>query len=168
MNITVTTYLKRALLVLNLLPAMVHAQEKPSVLVGGEVLRPLTLSVAGMAAFPQAEFTAKDREGKDRRFRGVWLADVLDSAGVTLGQALRGEHMAKYVLAKATDDYAVVFALPEVDPAFGHDRILLAYSADGKPLPAGEGPFRLIVPGDKRPARWIRQLISIQVLFSKE
>ena len=32
---------------------------------------------------------------------------------------------------------------------------------DGKPLDAKQGPLRLIVPDESRPARWIRQVVRI-------
>jgi DMSO/TMAO reductase YedYZ molybdopterin-dependent catalytic subunit len=80
---------------------------------------------------------------------------------------LRGENLGKYVLVKASDGYEVVFSLPEIDPDFSEKIILLANEVDGKPLSASEGPFRLVVPQDKKHARWIRQLNSIQILFSK-
>jgi hypothetical protein len=34
---------------------------------------------------------------------------------------------------------------------------------DGKPIASGEGPYRLIVPDDKRPARWVKQVRRITV-----
>ena len=135
--------------------------------VGGEVLKPLKLSVKELATLKSSEVKAKDRDGKEHTFKGVMLWTILDSAGVTLGKDLRGENLAKYVLVKASDGYEVVFSLPEIDPEFSEKIILLAYEMDGKPLAATEGPFRLVVPQDKKHARWIRQLNSIQILFSK-
>jgi len=135
--------------------------------VGGELLRPLKLSVKELAALKSSEVKAKDRDGKEHTFKGVMLWTILDSAGVTLGKDLRGENLAKFVLVKASDGYEVVFSLPEIDPEFSDKIILLAHEVDGKPLAATEGPFRLVVPQDKKHARWIRQLTSIQVLFSK-
>jgi DMSO/TMAO reductase YedYZ molybdopterin-dependent catalytic subunit len=135
--------------------------------VGGEVLRPLKLSVKELSALKSSEVKAKDRDGKEHTFKGVMLWTILDSAGVTLGKDLRGENLAKYLLVKASDGYEVVFSLPEIDPEFSEKIILLAYKVDGKPLAATEGPFRLVVPQDKKHARWIRQLNSIQILFSK-
>ena len=135
--------------------------------IGGEVLRPLKLSVKELAALKCSEIKAKDRDGKQHTFKGVMLWTILDSAGVTLGKDLRGENLAKYVVAKASDGYEVVFSLPEIDPEFSDKIILLAHEVDGKPLAATEGPFRLVVAQDKKHARWIRQLTSIQVLFSK-
>jgi hypothetical protein len=44
------------------------------------------------------------------------------------------------------------------------DRIvLLADAMDGQPLSAHEGPFRIIVPKEKRAARWVRQVKSVTV-----
>jgi len=45
---------------------------------------------------------------------------------------------------------------------------LLAYQEDGNPLKKGEGPFRMIVPKDKKHARWIREISTIKILFAKE
>lgn len=141
---------------------------KPSLTVEGEVLKPLTLAVDDLAKFKQTEVKAKDRDGKEHTFKGVRLVDVLDSAGVTLGAALRGENLAKYVLIKAADGYEVIFSLPEVDPEFAGQTILLAYQVDGHLLPKGEGPFRIVAPNDKKHARWIREISTIKVAFSKE
>ena len=55
-----------------------------------------------------------------------------------------------------------------IDPEFTDQVVLLAYEVDGQALPAGEGPFRIIAPDGKRPARWIRELTSIRVLFPRE
>jgi hypothetical protein len=35
---------------------------------------------------------------------------------------------------------------------------------DGAPIGAGEGPFRLVAPHEKRPARWVRMLKSLTVV----
>lgn len=141
---------------------------KPFFTVEGEVQRSLKLTQEDLLKLKQKEIKTKDKEGKEHTFKGVPLAAVLDSAGVTLGKQLRGEHLAKYLLIKAADGYEVIFSLPETDPEFTDQVILLAYFVDGKPLEKGDGPFRIIVPNDKRAARWIREVRSIKVMFSKE
>lgn len=141
---------------------------KPFFTVEGEVLKPLKLTLDDLAGFKETEVSAKDRDGKEHRFKGVRLVDILDSAGVTLGNELRGDNLTKFVLMKAVDGYEVIFSLAEVDPGFTDQIIILAYLVDGNPLPKGEGPFRIIAPNDKRPARWIRELNLIKVVFSKE
>jgi DMSO/TMAO reductase YedYZ molybdopterin-dependent catalytic subunit len=136
--------------------------------VEGEVLKPLKLSAKDLGKFPQTDVKAKDRDGREHTFKGTLLSIVLDSAGVTLGKELRGENLAKYILVKAVDGYEVIYSLPEVDAEFTSNTVLLATHVDGKPLPKGEGPFRLVNPIEKRPARWIREISTIKILFSKD
>ena len=75
--------------------------------------------------------------------------------------------MRLYVLVKARDGYAAVFALPEFDPGFTDRVILLADRRQGHALGVVEGPFRLIVPGEKRHARWVRQVTEIDLMSAK-
>ena len=91
------------------------------------------------------------------------LSDLLSKAGVPLGDKLRGPALATYVVAQASDGYAVVYSIAELDPALTDNRIILADTMDGKPLAGKEGPFRIVVPGDKRPARWIRMVNVLHV-----
>ena len=64
----------------------------------------------------------------------------------------------------AADGYRAVFALAELDPGFRGDVPIITASCDGKALDAKDGPLRLVVPGEKRPARWVRQVTAIDVL----
>jgi len=100
-------------------------------------------------------------------FEGVPLSAVLASAGIALGDKLRGPRLEEALLAEASDGYKVVFALAELDPAFATRDIILADTREGKPLDAKEGPFRIIAPGDKRPARWIRQVTVLRIVLVK-
>jgi hypothetical protein len=58
----------------------------------------------------------------------------------------------------------VVYALAEFDEAFNGRTILLVDREDGHVLGDGMGPVRIVVPGDKRPARWARMVTSLDVL----
>jgi hypothetical protein len=71
--------------------------------------------------------------------------------------------MALYLLVEAADGYRVVFAFPELDPAFTERVVLLADQRDGQPLATAEGPLRLVVPDEKRQARGVRQVASCTV-----
>ena len=152
------------------LASNLFAQSSPqqSISIGGEVKKPLKLTVKDLEKYPATEVKARDKDGKEHTFRGTLLSVVLDSAGVTLGKQLRGENLVKYVLVTAADNYQVIYALPEIDPEFTSNTVLLTTHVDGKPLPKGEGPFRLVNPADKKPARWIREISAIKILFSKE
>lgn len=135
--------------------------------ISGEVTKPLTLQAADLKAMPHTEVTGKDRDGKEHRYSGIPLADLLKQAGATLGGELRGENLMKYAVVKAADGYEALYALPELDPDFATRTIILADSVDGVPLPAGVGQYRIVVPGEKKPARWVREVQRIEVRFAK-
>jgi hypothetical protein len=124
------------------------------------------ITAAQIANLPRVTVSVVDHD-KAARFEGVPLASVLPMAGIELADTLRGPRMTEVLLVTAADGYKVGFALAEVDPAFAVREIILADKRDGKPLDAREGPFRIVAPGDKRPARWIRQVIELKVAVVK-
>jgi DMSO/TMAO reductase YedYZ molybdopterin-dependent catalytic subunit len=142
--------------------------QQVTVKVEGEVTHPLQLSLSDLAKMRRVEVAATDRDGKEHHYSGVPVAEILQQAGATMGPQLRGKNMAKYLLVKSADGYEVVFSLPELDNTFTNRTIILADQADGSPLPANKGPFRIVVPGEKKPARWIWQVSSLVVRFAKE
>jgi len=71
--------------------------------------------------------------------------------------------MASYVVAEASDGYRVVFSLSELDSGILDSEVMVADTMDGAPLGEKQGPFRLVAPHEKRPARWVRMLKSITV-----
>jgi DMSO/TMAO reductase YedYZ molybdopterin-dependent catalytic subunit len=101
-------------------------------------------------------------------YTGVELHQLLSANGVAQGKELRGKHISEYLVVSATDGYRVVFALPELDPQFAQRKIVLAWQKDGHPLPDAEGPLRIIIPDEKHPTRWIRQVRSIRVLAAPD
>jgi len=57
-----------------------------------------------------------------------------------------------------------VIALPELDPAFTDKLVVLAFLREGKPLSEKEGPFRIVIPDEKRMARWVRQVTTLKIV----
>jgi DMSO/TMAO reductase YedYZ molybdopterin-dependent catalytic subunit len=148
--------------------APVAAQETaPTIAVTGAVTQPLTLTRADLAAMPRATVTTNNN-GIATTYEGVWLADVLRKAGVPFGSAMRGPALATYVVAGASDGYQVVFSLGELDPEMTDGQYLLADGANGKPLFGENGAFRLVVPKDKRGARSIRMLTTLNVVQTRK
>ncbi len=141
--------------------------KEASIKVSGEVTTPLDLKLADLNQFTQTEVTRKDKDGKDHTYSGVILSTILQKAGVTLGKDLRGKNLTKYVQVEATDGYQVVFALAELDKDFTDRIIILADKIDGKPLLPADGPFRIIVQDEKKPARCIKQVTAIKIQFAK-
>lgn len=127
--------------------------------------RTLTLSEAAIAALPHETATAFDAHDKrSHAYTGVPVRMLLEKAGLRFGENLRGKALGLVVLARARDGYAVAFALAEFDDAFSDRPILLVDRQDGAPLPPSVGPLRIVVPGDRRPARWERMTIELDVV----
>ena len=77
---------------------------------------------------------------------------------------MSGKRLAFCLLVEADDGYRVVIALPEIDPAFTNKQILLAFLRDGKPLDEKEGPYRIVIPDEKRMARSVRQVTTLKIV----
>jgi hypothetical protein len=65
---------------------------------------------------------------------------------------------------EAADGYRVVIAIPQLDPAFTDRQIVLAFLRNGKPLDEKEGPYRIVIPDEKRMAGWVRQLTALRIV----
>jgi DMSO/TMAO reductase YedYZ molybdopterin-dependent catalytic subunit len=135
-----------------------------TLVVRGAVKQELKLSAADLKAMARVHVTAKDHDGAAHDYEGVALQTVLAKAGAPQGGDLRGKSMSLTVLAEASDGYSAVFSLAELDEDFAHEQVIVADLVDGKPLAPGQGPLRLVVPGDKRQGRWVRLLQSITVV----
>jgi DMSO/TMAO reductase YedYZ molybdopterin-dependent catalytic subunit len=144
-------------------PQTVEAKAAVLLAVSGEVDHPLKLTAADIAALPRFTVRAKEHSGEEAAFEGVALIEVLKMAGVKFGESMRGKAFSIYVVVKAADNYQVVFAPPELDPAFTDRIVLLADKKNGAPLSTAEGPLRIVVPSEKRQARWVRNVLSISV-----
>ena len=131
-----------------------------SITVSGEIEHPLTLTAADLKQFPRQIVQAKDHNGKEGKYEGIALSDILQKAGVKFGKELKGKALATYLLVEATDGYQTVFALPELDPAFSDRVVLLADRRDDKALDS----LQIIVPGEKLHSRWVRQVKSLLIL----
>ena len=157
-------YTRRSLVLAVLAASLVPAQDgQPSVQVTGAVKQALTLTADYLAKMPRATVRTANN-GMETVYEGVWLHEVLKKAGVPQGSELRGKALSSYVLAQAQDGYQVVFSLGELDPAFIDNEILLADTANGRPLFGAQGRFRLVLPKDKPGARSVRMLSKLEVV----
>jgi DMSO/TMAO reductase YedYZ molybdopterin-dependent catalytic subunit len=112
---------------------------------------------------PRTSVKAKDHGGDVVSFEGVPARELLKLVAAPSGHELRGQQLILYVVAEASDGYKVVYALPEFDPDFTDAVILIADRRNGEALPANEGPLRMVVPWEKRQARWVRQLTVLRL-----
>ena len=122
-----------------------------------------TLTAEQIAALPHVSIKVSDHD-TPAQFDGVPLSAVLKLAGAEISGPMKGPQLTEALLVEAADGYKVVFALAELDPDFATREILLADRRDGKPLDSKQGPFRVIAPGDKRPARWVRQVTGLRIV----
>ena len=106
--------------------------------------------------------------GKQIAYEGVLLHDVLAKAGVDFGKGLRGKQLSTYVAALASDGYQVVFSLADFDPTIVDSGIIVADKRKDKALDTKEGPLRIIVPHDQRPARSLKMLQEIDIVQLKK
>jgi hypothetical protein len=145
-------------------PATVQA---PTVKITGAVPHELTLTREDLASMPHTKVTASAHD-QTGLYEGVTLRALLTRAGVPEGDALRGAELAKTVIVTGADGYRVAFGIGELDPAFTDRVAILADRKDGGPLTGNEAPFQVILTGEKRPARWVRQVVSIEVRLPNE
>lgn len=127
--------------------------------------RTISFTAAEFAALPHLELTVADPHTTvERRFSGVAVRELLARIAAPLGEKLRGPALQLAVIARGRDGYGVVFSLAEFDEAYNDRTILLAETEDGKPLAENAAPFRLIVPGDRKAARWARMIASLEIV----
>ncbi len=141
----------RTLVLALLLSATLLAQSQTEISIAGNVPRPLTLRTEDLAKMPRAKIAAYD---------GVWLHEILTKAGLEPGLDRAG-----YIVASGSDGYRAVFSLGEADPTVTETQILVADKANGQALTGRDGSFRLVVPGDIRGVRSVRQLTRLEVVL---
>ena len=147
------------------LAAFAQQETSPILEISGDVAHPRTFQEREWKQLKHISLTATNaHEKKTATFTGVPLQDLLREAGVPLGETLRGKTMATSIVVIASDGYEVVFSIGELDESVGNLQVLVADTEEGKPLAQGAGLLRLVVPTDKRPARWVRMVKTIRVV----
>jgi len=136
--------------------------QAPTLKILGDLPKPLTLTASELSSMPRTKITVS-AHNQTGDYEGVSLRELLTRAGVPAGEALRGAELAKTVIVSGADGYRAAFALVEFDPAFTDRVAILADRKDGTLLGGNAAPFQLILAGEKRPARWVRQVVSIEV-----
>jgi hypothetical protein len=124
--------------------------------------QPVPVTAELLAGLPKSEasFTA---HGNSQTCTGPTLASVIGKIGVPTGNDVRGEALATGIIARARDGYTVLFSIGELDVMLGASKAIIASRCDGKAISPEDGPYRLVVPGERRAARSVRQLESLTV-----
>jgi hypothetical protein len=120
---------------------------------------------ATLAPLPHTTITVYNEHIKaNQTYSGVPLASLLTSLGVPAKP--HGKDFKIYLVAEGSDGYEVVYSIGEVSPDVHDGTVLVADAVDGKPL-GNTGPVQLVATGEKRPARWVRNLVAIRVLTAE-
>jgi hypothetical protein len=126
--------------------------------VTGAVLRPGTYDLAALQALP-----AITRTVGTSVYAGVSFWDFLNTTvGLATNPAVKNDSLGMYAVATGSDGYKAVFSLGELDPSFGNQPDLIAYSLGGAALTTN-GFARVVVPNDVKAGRYVSNLISIEV-----
>lgn len=120
---------------------------------------------AKLAALPHKTITVWNEHAKvNQTYSGVELIDLLKPLGVP--EKPHGKEFRLYVVAEGADGYQVVYSVGEITPDVHDATVMVADTMDGKSL-ADSGPLQLVATGEKRPARWVRNLAAIRVMTAE-
>jgi hypothetical protein len=158
----------RALLIAAVLalPGAALAQAAPATVTLKNGAKSEVVTREALAAMPRATVKAT-LHGTAYTFEGVPLSALLQRVGAPAGEALHGEALADVVVVRARDGYVVALALAEADPGMRKDAVILADRVDGAPIAEADGPYRLVVAADLRPARSARMVESLEIVSLK-
>lgn len=123
---------------------------------------PVVLTAESLASLPSVEKEVSFQTSKGPstgRYKGVLFWDVLQANKAFDGLERNGE-LKRTFLVDARDGYSIAFSVGEIHPDFGNTQLMLATEVDGKPI---QGGIRIVVPGDKRGARAIHDIVKIEL-----
>lgn len=133
---------------------------EPAVDVNGHAEHVLHLTAADLKALPQVSADVGFETGhgqESAHYTGALLWDIVGKAGITDEPGAKAKHHLQHaLLVTGRDGYAVAVAIGEIDPDFENKTVLLV--DDG-----AEKGLRLVVPGDKKGGRAVRDVVRIEI-----
>ena len=123
-----------------------------------------TISLDALKTMHHTSVTVTNGHSHAREtYTGVPLIDLLTKVGAPAPEAVKGKVLSDYIVATGSDNYHAVLALAEIEPGFHPGAVLVADTLNGKPLDSKEGPLKLIVEEDQKPARWVHNLVKVEL-----
>lgn len=121
----------------------------------------VTADELGALATVQVTVAVEPGHGPPQRsYEGPLLWAVLDHTGAIDAAKVR-EQVRPTVLITGRDGYRAILALGEITPEFEGKQVIIAERMDGQAL--GPDHLRIVVPGDKRGGRGVRDVVRIVV-----
>ncbi len=134
-----------------------------TVRVSGDVHNPTDFTLDALRDLPaqtEAVTYATESGPQSHSFIGCPLDAIISASDPDVDAAAKHPSLAIAILATGADGYSAALAWAEVSPTSTPKPALVAYSEDGKPL---DQP-RLVVPGDLDGARYVKDLIELNVV----
>jgi hypothetical protein len=129
----------------------------------GRLKHPQSLDLAALQRLPadHVQVSFHTEHGTTTAgFTGPRLWALLGAAG-GLADYKRGAAIRHSITVTGRDGYFIVLSTGEIAPDFGGEPAIVAYRRDGEP--SGASGLRLVIPGDKRGGRDVRDVVTIRV-----
>ncbi|HEY2658456.1 MAG TPA: molybdopterin-dependent oxidoreductase [Caulobacteraceae bacterium] len=101
--------------------------------------------------------------GDHHTYAGAPVSDLLALVGGPSDVKLHGPVLDQIVLVTGSDGFIGVMSIAETARSFRDTAVIIADEVDGKPLDAKEGPYRLVIGGELKPARSVRMVTTIEL-----
>ncbi len=132
------------------------------IVLAGAVQHPASFSMAELRALPQIDVKVDQLTDKGTftgTFHGVLLWTLVNAADFVNGPQRNSILRHAILVSSSADQYGALVSLGEIHPELGNGQVILATEKDGQPLAQ---PV-LIVPGDAKAARDVRNVASVVV-----
>lgn len=121
----------------------------------------VALTAESLAKLPRLEQDVSFQTSKgvkSAHYKGVLLWDILEANGL-VDESGHHNELRQVFSVTGADGYRIDFSVGEIAPDFGNKAIMLSTEEDGKVL----SPPTLTVPGDKRGARNVHDVVKVEV-----
>jgi hypothetical protein len=132
-----------------------------SIVVKGAEDRVETVSPADIRAMHRASVTVP--YGDKGTYTGAVIGDFLAEVGAPSDVRLHRTPVNQIVIVTGQDGFTTVLSLAETEKSFRTEPVIVADQENGKPLDARQGPYRLIIGGELKPARSVYNVIEIEL-----
>ena len=122
------------------------------------------LSPADLGSMPQTTLTVRNAHSQAQEsYTGVAMSDLLTKAGFPSSRQNQQRLLHSYLRAQGSDFYFVLYSGTEIESNLHSGNVIVALQLNGGSLGA-DGHFKLVSSEDTRPARWVRNLVSLTLV----